>query len=322
MPNYIKNILCLFVIITVSIVFKNSMGQDNPTYDFLNIDPSSRASALAGAFETYTDDPNVVFFNPAGISTVTKKETSACFGKYLLDINFGAVSYAQKYKDLGWLGAGVKYINYGTFDYTDENGVTSGTFSASDIMVSVGYSNLMYDVINYGVNVKYIYSTIASYSSLALAFDFGFLYMVPHQDLNIALSINNVGQQLTSYVTTKERVPLDVRIGVSKKLEHLPLRLSLSFSNLNNSQIKFLDIQRLKYFAIGGEFYPSDEVTARIGYNNQERQDLKTGDYIGIAGFSAGLGIKFFSKYEVDYSLNSMGKIGSTHRFNIGLAFD
>lgn len=322
MPTYIKNILCLFIIIIVSTSFRNSLGQDNPTYDFLNIDPSSRASALGGAFETYTDDPNVVFFNPAGISTVTKKETSACFGKYLLDINFGAVSYAQKYKDLGWFGAGVKYINYGTFDYTDENGVTNGTFSANDIMVSAGYSNYMYDVINYGVNIKYIYSTIASYNSLALAFDFGMLYMVPNQDLNIALSINNVGQQVYSYASTRERLPLDVRIGVSKKLEHLPLRLSLSFSNLNNSQIKFLDIQRLKYFSIGGEFYPSDEVTARIGYNNQERQDLKTGDYIGIAGFSAGLGIKFFGKYEVDYSLNSMGKIGSTHRFNIGLAFD
>ena len=91
---------------------------------------------------------------------MTKKKVSAGFGKYLLGINFGAVSYVQKYKNIGWFGAGVKYFNYGTFDYTDENGVTSGTFGASDLMLSLGYSNYLYDVVNYGVNVKYIYSKI------------------------------------------------------------------------------------------------------------------------------------------------------------------
>jgi hypothetical protein len=316
------SISSLLLIIFSFLTMKFAHAQDMPAYDFLNIDPSARASALAGAFETYTDDPNVIFYNPAGISTIDKKEVSACFGKYLLDINFGAASYAQKYKDLGWFGAGVKYINYGTFDYTDENMVTNGTFHANDLMVSAAYSNYLYNVVNYGVTVKYIYSNIAQYSSSAIGFDFGFMYMIPSQNINIGFTINNVGQQLTSYISSKERLPLDVRLGLSKQLEHLPLRLNLSLSNLNDSRYKFLDIKRLKYFAIGGEFILSDNVQARIGYNNQERQDLKTGDYIGIAGFSAGLGIQFLNHYRFDYSLNSLGKVGSTHRFNIGYVFD
>lgn len=297
-------------------------SQDNPAYDFLNVIPSARASALAGAFETYTNDPNVIFFNPAGLSTIDKKQVSACFGKYLLDINFGAASFAYKYKDIGWFGAAVKYFNYGKFTYADENGNEYGTFHANDLMFNVGYSNLIYNKVNYGINVKFIYSQIADYTSTALGFDLGLMYLVPSQDLNIAFTINNYGKQLSSYISSKERLPLDIRIGVSKKLEHLPLRISVSLANLNQDHIKFLDIKRLKYFAIGGEFDLSDNVQARIGYDNQERQDMVTGTSLGIVGFSAGFGFKFLQKYKFDYSLNSLGKIGSTHRFNIGYIFD
>jgi hypothetical protein len=310
-------ILAVILLISAKIIY----SQDRPAFDFLKVDPSARASALAGAFESYTNDPNVIFYNPAGLSTVEGKKLSASFGKYLLDINFGTASYSMKYKDIGWFGVGVKYFNYGSFDYMDENGVaTGGTFNASDLMVSVGYSNYLYDVVNYGVNAKFIHSKIADYNSSAVAFDFGLLYMIPSQQLNLALSVNNIGTQLDAYLDSREKLPLDVRVGFSKKLEHLPLQLSISFSNLNEDKDKFL--QHFKSFAIGGEFTFSENVLARIGYSNERRQDLKLGSSLGIAGFSAGIGIRFLDKYSFDYSLNSLGKVGSTHRFNLGYKFD
>ena len=298
------------------------LSQENPAYDFLNVDPSARASALADAFETYSGDPNIIFYNPAGLSTIDKKEISAGFGKYLQDINFGSAAFAFKYKDIGWFGSGVKYINYGSFDYEDENGNSYGTFHANDLMISAGYSNLIYDKVNYGLNVKFIYSQIAEYKSTAIGFDLGLMYLIPSEQISIAFTINNYGKQLSAYISSKERLPLDIRIGFSKKLEHLPLRISLSLRNLGQGNMKFLDVKRLKYFAIGGEFELSDYVSARIGYNNQERQDFNVGASLGVTGFSAGIGIKFLNKYKIDYSLNSFGKIGSTHRFNLGYIFD
>lgn len=308
----------LFLLITGGIVY----SQDNPAYDFLNVSTSARASALGNAFESYTNDPNIIFYNPAGLSTVDRKEVSASFGKYLLDINFGSAAFTYKYKNAGWFGLGIKYFNYGKFDYADENGNVYGTFHANDLMFDVGYSNLIYGKVNYGINAKFIYSQIAEYTSTALGFDLGLMYVMPSDNMSIAFTINNYGKQLSSYVSSKERLPLDIRIGVSKKLEHLPLRLSFSLANLNQDHMKFLDVKRIKYFSIGGEFELSDYVAARIGYDNQERQDLAVGTSLGIVGFSAGIGIKFLEKYKFDYSLNSLGKIGSTHRFNIGYIFD
>ncbi|HEY3251806.1 MAG TPA: type IX secretion system protein PorQ [Ignavibacteria bacterium] len=301
--------------------FKTAYSQTEiPAYDFLRVDPSARSSALAGAFDTYTEDPNVMFYNPASLSTNTSNKISAGFGKYLLDINFGTLSYAHKYKDAGWFGLGIKFFDYGKFDKADENGVPTGeSFGANDLMVSVAYSNYIYEIINYGITVKYIYSSISEYKSSALAVDFGLLYLIPSDNIGISIGVNNFGGQLDSYIDTREKLPLDLRIGFSKKLEHLPLKFSVTFSKLNEEREKI--IQHLKSFSLGGELAFSENVALRIGYSNEKRQDLKLGTSLGIAGFSTGLGIKIADKYVFDYSLNSLGKVGSTHRVNIGMIF-
>jgi hypothetical protein len=76
-------------------------------------------------------------------------------------------------------------------------------------------------------------------------------------------------------------------------------------------------IDRFKNFSLGGEFTLSDYLNLRIGYNNQQRQNLKTGSSIGIGGFSAGIGFRYEDKYFIDYGFNSMGNIGATHRINL-----
>lgn len=306
----------------VSPVFLNVFAQTEiPAFDFLRVETGAKASSLAGAFDTYTDDPNAMFYNPASLSTITKSKVSAGFGKYLLDMNFGTLAYAQKYKELGWFGIGVKYFDYGSFDRTDENGVSTGEkFNANDLMVSVGYGNFIYEKINYGITLKYIYSGIAEYKSSAFAVDFGLQYQMPSSQFAISFGVNNLGAQLSSYISAKEKLPLDIRIGISKRLEHTPVKLNVTFSKLNESREKF--VQHLKAFSIGAEFIFSDYVSARLGYDNESRQDMKLGTSLGISGFSTGLGIRFAEKYVFDYSLNSLGKVGSTHRVNVGYIFN
>lgn len=317
-----KNAIFLLISLIFTFLSAKTFSQDEiPAFDFLRVDPGARSSALGGAFDTYTDDPNVMFYNPASVSTSVSKKISAGFGKYLLDINFGTLAYVQQYKDKGWFGVGVKYFNYGKFDNTDENGAaTGGTYGASDLMFSATYSNLMYNRINYGISAKYIYSSIADYKSSALAFDIGLLYLIPAQSMSVSFGINNLGKQLSAYISTKEKLPLDVRVGFSKRLEHTPLNVSVSFTRLNESRDNLLG--HLKAFSIGGEFIFGENVVARLGYNNESRQDMKLGTTLGLAGFSGGFGIRFAQRVSLDYGFNSDGKIGAMHRFNVGYSFN
>lgn len=301
----------LFLLFSANFIY----SQTNTTYNFLRLDVGARASSLSGSFTAIENDVNVIFYNPAGIATVTNKQASVGFYKYLLDINSGNAAYVQKYKDIGYIGAGIQYINYGSFDRYDVNSNNTGTFGASDIALSLGYGNV-YNNLFYGGNVKFIYSSYDSYKSTAIAIDLGAMYKVPKAMMTIGMSLMNLGTQISSYQDYKEKLPLDLRFGMTKKLENSPLTLNIGFYSLNESYDKFFD--RFKNITAGGEIEISQNINFRVGYDNQLRQELKTGSSIGIGGFSAGLGFKLQDKYQIDYGFNSMGKLGSTHRVNVG----
>lgn len=311
-----KNWCYIFTVLSALFFSNDVFSQNNTTYSFLNLDAGARASALAGSFSSNTNDVMSIFYNPAALSTLNKSQVNAGFYKYLLDINAGNAAYSQKLKNSGYIGAGIRYINYGSFDKFDEQSNNLGTFSANELALSLGYSNVYSKNFHYGINMKFIYSGIDEFTSTGLAADIGLLYLIPSTQWNFGLSLLNAGFQLSEYNTTKEDLPVDLRVAVSKKLEHLPLNIHFEFDNLVSYEENFFD--RFKNLSIGGEFDLSDYVQFRLGYDNSLRQDLKTGSSLGIAGFSAGFGIKFLESYSLDYSFNSMGNVGSTQSFNIG----
>ena len=295
-----------------------SLAETNTVFNFLRNDVSPRAAALAGSFVTVTGDPNSIFYNPAGMSTLEVPMGSIGFFKHLLDINEGYVSYSMPFEDLGYFGAGIIYTNYGTFDETDDLGNNLGSFTASEFALTLGYSDILEDNVHLGANVKFIYSSIASYTSTGIAADLGMLYAIPETKVTIGASLRNLGSQLTSYMSTKEDLPLDFAVGFSVVPRGLPLLLNVNFHKLNESQDNFTD--RFRAFTVGGEFTLSKVIQARVGFDNEKSKDLKTGTTLGLAGFSGGVGIKV-NEYVVDYSLSSLGGIGNLHRISIGTSF-
>ena len=92
------------------------------TYEFLRLDTSPRAAALAGSYVATNDDPNVLFYNPAGINLVQGTPISFSYLKHLLDINSASLAVTKEYQGLGKFSAGIKYISYGSFTKADASG--------------------------------------------------------------------------------------------------------------------------------------------------------------------------------------------------------
>ena len=300
--------LFIVFILTASSTF----GQT--TYKFLDVDMSARAAALGGSFVTNNDDVDVLFYNPAGMGFLEKDPVSFSFVKHLMDINLFSLAYSTEFENIGRFGTAIKYINYGTFDGADEFGNKTGEFGAGELAFILGYTNTFTENFYYGANAKVIYSSIADKSSSAIGLDLGINYEIPKQQLNLAAAVLNLGTQLSSYIDTKEDLPLDVTIGISKRLENLPVRLSLDFHQLNKDRDELY--QHLKGFTIGAEFYLSEVFTLRFGYDNEARSDLKVGSSSGIAGFNGGLGVKV-SEYSFSYGYSSLGTIGAMHRIGL-----
>jgi len=288
------------------------------TFDFLKLDMSPRAAALAGSYVANSDDPNVIFYNPAGINFLDKQPASFSFLKHLADINSASLAYSQKFEDIGRFGVAVQYINYGSFTEADANGNELGEFSAGEFAFIVGYGNELDENFYYGANVKFIYSGIANYSATGIALDLGLHYAIPEDDWNFGLSILNFGAQLSSYFDKKEDLPLDIRVGFTKRLYHTPFKFYFSLNRLNENYDTFAD--RFKQVTAGVEIIFNSPLRLRLGYDNEKRKDYKIGGSAGLAGFNIGLGFNV-SDYTIDYAFSSMGSIGALHRFGISTTF-
>jgi hypothetical protein len=302
----------IFLSLTL-LLFGNFTYSQN-TFDFLRLDGSARAGALGGSFVSNNDDADVIFYNPAGLDLLEGNPASFSFVKHLMDINLASLSYSTNIEDIGRFGAAIKYINYGSFEEADDFGNRTGEFNAGEFAFVVGYANQLDENFYYGANAKFIYSGIADRSSTAMALDLGLHYSIPDQNWNFGFAILNLGGQLSKYYNTAEDLPLDITIGFSKRLENLPLRLSVDFHKLNEKRDDF--IQKFKAFTVGAEFTLSKVMKLRFGYNNERRSEFKIGTTAGIAGFNAGLGVKI-SDYQFDYGYSSLGLVGGLHRIGI-----
>lgn len=302
------------IFLSLTLIFFGNITYSQNTFDFLRLDGSARAGALGGSFVSNNDDADVIFYNPAGLDLLEGNPASFSFVKHLMDINLASLSYSTEFENIGRFGAAIKYINYGSFDEADDFGNRTGTFSAGELAFVIGYANQLDNNFYYGANAKFIYSGIADRSSTAMALDLGLHYSIPDKNWNFGFAILNLGGQLSKYYNTAEDLPLDITIGFSKKLENLPLRLSVDFHKLNEKRDDF--VQKFKAFTVGAEFTLSKVMKLRFGYNNERRSEFKIGSTAGIAGFNAGLGIKI-SDYQFDYGYSSLGLVGGLHRIGI-----
>lgn len=294
----------------------NLLSTSTTSYNFLRFNSSARATALAGAFVAMTDDASAVFFNPASISTVQEKKLSLTFFKHVSDINSGQTSYIHEFEKAGIFAASVSYTNYGSFDKADINGNKDGTFSANDLAMGVTYSNKIDTNLYYGVTMKFVFSTIESYNSSALAFDVGLIYSIPKASINIGASILHSGFQLSKFAGISESLPLDVRVGINHRLKGLPLLINFSLNHLADNEDSFFN--RLLNFSIGGEFYFGKYFQARIGYDNQVRRLTSPEGSKELSGFCGGVGLKL-KDFNIDYGLANVGISAILHRFSLNL---
>lgn len=311
-------LLCFLTVVIVLMAGCSAALAQTTTFDFLRVDVSARASALGGSFLTMANDPNLIFYNPAGLGSLASKKVSFGYFQQLVDIKSGHASFAEEIPGLGFVGAGIVYTNYGEFQGMDEQGIATGTFRAGDLAISAGYANRLREDLFYGAAVKYIFSSIDNYTSSGVAVDFGANYVALPGRIVLAASVLNLGTQFNPYMNTREALPLNVKVGARLTPEHFPAAILFDIHDINESQNSFFD--HLSAFSIGMEFSSSENLQLRVGYNNQQRKDFKVLSSSGLAGLSFGAGL-LSEPYTFDYAFNSMGKIGGLHRVTVGISF-
>lgn len=317
--------------IVITIIFGISLQQifaqlgGRNTYDFLNLPVSARVAALGGNSIAINDgDINLVHFNPALINGQMTNNLNLSYINYFSDIGFGYVSYSNRFKK-GFYNAGMQYINYGKFTKADANGDITGEFTAGEYAFNTAYAQqLPYldSSISVGANVKFLYSTFEQYQSFGLASDFGVIYFNPKYKLGLALTLMNVGTQISTFDKgNREPLPFNAQIGVSKQFTKAPIRFSIVYENLQRFNLTYLDTinveinsltgekevekisfydKLLRHIVVGAEIFPAKNLFFRVGFNYRRRQELKVATRPGTVGLSWGVGFRI-SKFHLSY---------------------
>ncbi len=330
-----------YVIFLFSIVSCQAQIGGRTVYQFLNLVTSPRQAALGGKVITIYDyDVNQPQYNPATINQEMDGRLALNYGSYFGEATYGTASYAYTYdRKLQTFQAGVNYVNYGSFDGYDENGLDTGKFSGSEIALSFGYSyNLPFTDIHIGASGKLITSTLESYNSIGGAVDLGAIYIDDVNDINFALVARNLGFQFTRYDEVREKLPFEILAGISQEVENVPIRWHITLENLQQWNVAFANPNRaentidggvipekvsffnnaLRHVIVGGELFPRKGFNVRLGYNFRRGEELKVVDQRNFSGISAGIGLKM-GRFKFDYSYSRYTLAANTSIFGLTL---
>ncbi len=332
----------LFTFFTFTCLSFSQVGGKS-VYEFLNLVTSPRQAALGGKVITlYDNDVNQPHFNPATINPEMDNKLALNYGNYFGEVTYGTASYAYVYdRHVQTFHAGVNYVNYGKIDGYDENGNKTNTFTGSDISLSFGYAyNIPFSSFYLGGNAKLISSTLETYNSFGAAADIGVLFIDEPNDVNWALSIRNIGTQITTFSGTREKLPLEIILGVSQELENVPLRWHLTLENMQQWNIAFSNPNRavgsidgnatpekvgfinnaLRHVIVGAELFPKKSLNIRIGYNFRRAEELRILEQRNFSGLSAGFGLKM-GKLKFNYSYSRYTLAANTSLFGLTIDF-
>jgi len=317
------------------------IGGDN-TYDFMNLPNAAKAAALGGNIIALPDnDLSLAYHNPALLKESMHNQIVLNYVNYFTDINYGYVSYAREYNELGNFGIGLQYMNYGDFIEASELGDKTGTFSAVEYAFHLMYSKNIDSSFRFGAVLKPVYSRLDTYTSYGIMGDVGISYYNEDNLFMASFIVKNIGSQLKPYTTDNyEPVPFDVQIGISKKLLHAPFRFSmiahhletydLSYKKINNAEptnvlARSKEVESegddffenmMRHMIFGVEFLPTENFFVALGLNYKRRRELQISEKPGFTGFSFGFGFKL-SKFQFSYGRASYHLAGASNHFSI-----
>jgi len=280
-------------------------------FQFLKSYSGARAAGMAGALVAVAPDMSAISCNPAGIALLTRRTGSFSYLNHLLDFNAGHVGYLHPGVGPGSIAGSITYMDYGSFDRRDQNNQELGEFRAGSIAFTGAYAMQPLPNLYAGAGLKYIRASIDGYASDAVAMDGGVLYRIPSQEMAIGVSFANLGKVLSAFISGKDPLPSVLRMGVAKRLAHLPLMLSLQLYKYSDEEW---------HGALGGEFTLTENVFLRLGYDQAGREMHVDQSGDSFAGAAFGLGA-VWREFQIDYAISSMGALGVLNRFTLTGSF-
>jgi hypothetical protein len=291
-------------------------------FQFLEIGVGPRGVAMGEAVVAATDGIESLYWNPAGLRSITAPTAFFSYGTWPGDITHQFVGYAMRPSFVpGIIGVSVTTLSMDpmpvrTADVPEGIGAE---FDCSDMAVGLSYARVFTDRFSAGGTLKWIHSSLGDLSGLGVegledytvdtvVGDFGTLYDTGFQSLKIGLFIQNMGPEVT-YIDEPVPVPSTFKFGVSMLAIDTPgqqVLVAAEFRHPSDTSEKI---------NVGAEYALNRTYFLRAGYKIDYDEESFT------AGGGAKVVLGALGRATVDYSYSDMGNLGGVHRAGVAFEF-
>lgn len=206
---------------------------------FLRINPDARGGAMGDAGVALSGDANSMHYNASRLAFAEEDlALGATYTPWLqaLGLNDVYLAYLGGYKKLNEfeaVGASLRYFSLGDIQYTDVNGMNTGTGKPNEFEFAAAYSRKLSERFSASLTGKYINSNLASGQEVsgvvleagqAFAADLGFTYRNDNirtgagksNKFAIGAAITNIGAKITyTQDTVRDFLPANLAIGAA-----------------------------------------------------------------------------------------------------------
>jgi len=274
-----------------------------------------RQMALGNCGSSLGGDIHSIFYNPALLADVSKKQLSTFFTTGLSNDYKASVVYGLPVPSSkkGGLAFGILHLNGGEMEINYVDGASKNVTSQSDYLLMLGWGGYLSKNASIGYNLKYLSTKLVEdYTASAIAFDVGIQLKSKNategsprgEKLKIGIAAQNYGTSL-KYRSEAEPLPFLVRSGISY-LFSLATRHSLLATIDGFYIIKEKDI----FGSAGMEYSVYEKYFFRGGVKIMpERYE-----------FTLGAGFKFYDRYSIDWA-TELSELNNPHNVSFSIKF-
>jgi len=326
-------ILAAVVLFYCSNVYAQGAGTTG--LNFLKISQGARQSGMGEAFTGIADDVNALFWNPAGLTQLSRHQACLMHNAWLLDVNIEYLAYALPVPEVGSFGFYLTYLSTGEMFRTLEDAggnyvLTEEAVEASNISVNFAFAKklseifedvLWLDGLSAGIGFNYSGEDVAGDSGSGIGFSLSTFYIPKYEDYSFGLVLQNIG-----FTDNRPSLPAAVKLGFGYRFSFDKIMIMFSeesYFNFPEDDASFgLDLtvypgEQIVRMNAGAEKYwelnKYHTVAARVGY--------KFGYDLGVlSGLTLGLGYRLTAgdmNFDIDYALAPQGDLGMSHRISL-----
>ncbi len=295
-------------IITILILFAiTSLAQDagKTGVSFLKIGPSAKNISVSD-IGLLNSDLSSVHYNPAAVNLLESYTIQFTHQAWIQDLSSEIVNANFSLFGLPF-AVGVNTTKISDFEVrTKPTEIPDATFNVNYFYGSLATGFTLYDKLDFGFTIKYLYESLLSDDASGTGYDLGLIYSDLIDDLTLGASLRNLGS-MDKLRNEKTKLPTDLIINAVYNI-NLP-SASLNFFPVVGVQ-KYLELDDL-HLHVGSDVVYDNQFSIRLGY--------VTG--YEAKGFSAGAGI-YWNGFNFDYAFTPFSYgIGNANTISVSYTF-